>query len=81
MKRKLQSSKSLRPKLVKFLKEHNCLQQFKTNAISYRGTLKYLEDYKDSLSIIDTAFCWSNTPEKHEFWQRLNKEYCQKFDS
>jgi hypothetical protein len=35
----------------------------------------YKMDYERCRELINYAFCWSDTPEKHNFWSALNSEW------
>lgn len=62
--------------LINFLKEHNCLQQFKENFFKERPE----EDFADlvhfnAYNIFIVSFCWQETPEGREYWRNLNYEW------
>jgi hypothetical protein len=70
--------------LVRFLKEHGCLQAFKINfnkselESQIRGIRKAraLKEYIDDLPFISyeiiSAFMWSETPEGTMYWLKLD---------
>ena len=74
--------------LYKFLKKHTCLREFVENIETkypyYEEVIKYkkLGDTNSLLllfeklnSSIDYAFIWRYTPQGHDYWEKLNKDF------
>ena len=67
--------------LYKFLKQKRCLKQFVENRVKLRGDncpnggeelLEFLSN-----TTIGSGFCWTQTPQGHNFWSKLEKEYAK----
>jgi hypothetical protein len=67
MKRTLNISKKLRT----FLEEKMLLEKFRDNA--YNPECNGGKNSKNT--DISNAFLWAKTPEKHDFWKKLDKEF------
>lgn len=76
---------------IRFLKEHNCLNEFKKNALihnwSYeKDIMRFINPFYcderllDSISnapieLINYAFCWADTHEDDDYWRGLSNQW------
>lgn len=62
---------------IEFLLENDCYSQFVTNLLELRNVS--LEEYLNwnyySGELMNWAFTWSRTKEKHQFWMNLNYKW------
>jgi hypothetical protein len=63
--------------LYKFLIRQGALQRFIYNSVKERPGERIATSRQDLLDFLDkhgisNAFTWSNTPEGHKYWMRLN---------
>ena len=62
---------------IEFLLDNNCYSQFVTNLLELRNIS--LEEYLNwnycSGELINWAFTWNRTKEKHQFWMNLNYKW------
>jgi len=88
MKRSFSEPRLKSKALYKFLKKHRCLREFVENVETkypeYKEVIKYkkLGDTNSLLllfekldSSIDYAFIWRKTPQGHEYWYKLDKDF------
>ena len=62
--------------LFSFLDENEALTVFFRNVENDSEPAKLSKLFeKDPTMWISGAFIWSSTPERHEFWEKLNKEW------
>lgn len=59
---------------LNFLNEHKALENFMNNIKRDSNMTLYLMPsyYYD---IIDLSFTWSNTPQGHDYWKKINKKW------
>ena len=71
--------------MYKFLKQHHCLKEYTDNTIRQgllrSATQEYLEKrdiiklIKSNHASIDFSFVWSNTPQGHRYWSKLDAKF------
>jgi hypothetical protein len=73
-------------KLTNFLNEHDCYEQFIKNLVAF-GKLMTINDLVLKASflnaesyMINLAFKWKDTPQRHDFWSELDCFFMCKYD-
>lgn len=95
MEQKQLTFKQLSQIFITFLKEHNVLEEYRTNFIRQSNRHKWtFENYLNPLTttkmtsfiikgeigeLINYAFTWANTDQGHNFWQHLSCEWKRKW--
>ena len=59
----------------KFLYDNDALEEWYRNTIAHNGSMRKYDRDEPYNSPIMNAFGWSETPEGHDFWSKLNNKW------